>query len=138
MSSLPKPSTRPPIILGETDAERLSALALQHEATNPSVAKLLLDEIARARIRPDLVVRDDIVGMNSTVEFRDEAHGRERTVRLVYPTEADISDGRISVMTPIGAGLIGLAAGQAILWPDRDGERRVLRVLRVVRYADTA
>jgi len=138
MTSVAKPSTRPPIVLGQTDAERLSALALQHEAANPGVAQLLLDEIARARIRPDHAVRSDIVGMNSTVEFRDEAHGRERTVRLVYPTDADISDGRISVMTPIGAGLIGLAAGQAILWPDRRGEKRVLRLLRVVRSPETA
>lgn len=128
-----KPSARPPIIVGETDAERLTGLALQHEASNPLVAGLLLDELSRAQVRPDAKVPDDVVRMDSTVRFRDEAHGREREVRLVYPSEADIAAGRISILTPIGAGLIGLSAGQSILWPDRDGDRRVLRILSVAR-----
>lgn len=138
MTSPKNPSARPPIVLSETDAERLSGLAIQNELTHPVAAKLLLSEIARAQIRRDVLVRDDIVGMNSTVEFRDEAHGRDRVVQLVYPQDADIAAGKVSILTPVGAGLIGLAAGQAILWPDREGEKRVLRILRVVRYAETA
>jgi regulator of nucleoside diphosphate kinase len=111
-------------------------LAIQNEAVHPVTAQLLLDEIARAQIRPDRLVRENIVGMNSTVTFRDEAHGRDRVVQLVYPQDADIAARRISILTPVGAGLIGLAAGQAILWPDREGERRVLRILNVTRHAE--
>ena len=124
-------STRPPLVLSEIDAERLSALALQNEAAHPVAAGLLLDELERAQVRRR--VGPDVVGMNSTVEFLDEAHGEARTVQLVYPDEADIAAGRISIMTPVGAGLIGLKAGQSILWPDRGGETRVLRILRVGR-----
>ena len=126
-------SARPPLILSETDAERLSALALQNEAAHPVVAGLLLDEIERAQVRADHRVPAEVVGMNSTVEFVDEAHGEPRTVQLVYPHEADIAAGRISIMTPVGAALIGLKAGQSILWPDRVGETRVLRILKVGR-----
>lgn len=126
---------RPRIILSETDAQRLSALAMQNEANAPEAAGLLLDEIERAQVRPDHLVPADVVGMNATVEFVDEAHGRSRLVQLVYPAEADINAGRVSVLTPIGAGLIGLAAGQSILWPDRDGHKRALKVLRVERAA---
>ena len=126
-------SARPPLILSETDAERLSALALQNEAAHPVVAGLLLDEIERAQVRADGRTPADVVGMNSTVEFVDEAHGRPRTVQLVYPDEADIAAGRISIMTPVGAGLIGLKEGQSILWPDRGGETLVLRILKVGR-----
>jgi regulator of nucleoside diphosphate kinase len=124
-------SARPPLVLSETDAERLSALALQNEAAHPVAAGLLLDELERAQVRRR--VADDVVGMNSTVEFLDEAHGEPRTVQLVYPDEADIAAGRISILTPVGAGLIGLKAGQSILWPDRGGETRVLRILKVGR-----
>lgn len=124
-------SARPPLVLSETDAERLSALALQNEAAHPVTAGLLLDEIERAQVRRR--VADDVVGMNSTVEFLDEAHGAPRTVQLVYPDEADIAAGRISIMTPVGVGLIGLREGQSILWPDRGGETRVLRILKVGR-----
>lgn len=126
-------SARPPLVLSETDAERLSALAMQNEAAHPATAGLLLDEIERAQVRADHRVPADVVGMNSTVEFLDEAHGEPRTVRLVYPHEADIAAGRISIMTPVGAALIGLKAGQSILWPDRVGETRVLRILKVGR-----
>jgi len=126
-------SARPPLVLSQTDAERLSALALQNETAHPATAALLLDEIERAQIRPDSRLPADVVGMNSTVEFLDEAHGQPRTVQLVYPDEADITEGRISIMTPVGAGLIGLKEGQAILWPDRGGETRVLRILKVGR-----
>ena len=138
MTSTARTHARPPIIVSETDAQRLSALAIQKEATAPEAAGLLLDELERAQVRPDHRVPADVVGMNSTVEFVDEAHGQSRTVQLVYPAEADISAGRISVLTPIGAGLIGLAAGQSILWPDRDGNKRALKVLRVERAVATA
>lgn len=135
MTTTARAPARPPIILSETDAQRLSALAIQKEAAAPEAAGLLLDELERAQVRPDDRVPADVVGMNSTVEFVDEAHGQSRTVQLVYPAEADIAEGRISVLTPIGAGLIGLSAGQSILWPDRDGNKRALKVLRVARAA---
>lgn len=121
-------ATRPGIILGAAEAERLSALALRVEATAPLVAGLLLGEIERARICPDAHVPADVVRIGSCVAFVDEAHGEARTVQLVWPAEADIAQGRVSVMTPVGAGLIGLRPGQSILWPDRGGEQRLLRI----------
>jgi len=127
-----KPRTpRPPkIIMRETDADRLSALAEPIADANPA-ASLLLDEIARAEVRADAKVPAGVVAMGSVVEFVDEASGAERTVRLVYPAEADIAVGKISVLSPVGAGLIGLSAGQTIHWPDRDGRTRRLRGARV-------
>jgi regulator of nucleoside diphosphate kinase len=124
---------RPHIIISRTDAERLSALAEQMERSSPLAAQLLLDEIERAEIRDDHAVPDNVVGMHSIVEFQDEAHGKPRVVELVYPADADIGQGRVSVLTPVGAGLIGLSAGQAILWPDRDGHERPIQILKVMR-----
>jgi regulator of nucleoside diphosphate kinase len=49
----------------------------------------------------------------------------------VYPNEADISLGRISILTPIGTALIGLGAGDSITWETRTGEVRQLTVLKV-------
>ena len=105
------------------------------EAKAPFAAGLLLDEIDRAEIRADHLVADSVIGMQSVVEFVDSAHDLRQTVTLVYPTEADITEGRISILTPVGAGLIGLAAGQSINWPDRDGRERVLQILSVSRAA---
>lgn len=122
---------RPTIVLAEGEADRLSALAIQMEHAAPLAAGMLLDEIDRAEVWPDADMPDDVVRMHSTVQFLDTAHGQRRTVLLVYPSEADISVGKISVLTPVGAGLIGLRTGQEILWPDRDGHTRPLRILKV-------
>lgn len=122
---------RPKIILRKSDAERLTTLALSAEDRVPDVARLLLEELERAEVRDDAKAPAGVVCMNSTVRFVDEAHGEVRTVQLVYPHEADISTNRISVLTPVGAGLIGLSPGQSILWPDRQGRRRELRILEV-------
>ena len=122
---------RPRIILAESEAERLSTLATQMEQSSPLAAELLLDEIERAEVRPDADVPATVVRMGSHVEFLDEAHDSRRTVQLVWPSEADIGAGRISILTPVGAGLIGLAEGAVILWPDRAGQERSLRILKV-------
>jgi len=74
--------------------------------------------------------------MDSEVEFRDETTGQVRRVTLVYPNEADVAVGRISVLTPIGAALIGLSVSQTMEWETPGGERRSLTILSVSRLAD--
>jgi regulator of nucleoside diphosphate kinase len=49
----------------------------------------------------------------------------------VLPVDANIAEGRISILTPMGAALYGLADGACIDWPDLDGKERPIRVLRV-------
>lgn len=124
---------RPPVHLIDTEADNLTNLALGVAETMPQVSDLLLREIARATIHGAARVPADIVTMQSTVQFKDEASGAERTVRLVYPAEADISAGRISILTPVGAGLIGLREGHSIRWPDREGRERRLTILKVTQ-----
>lgn len=121
----------PPLTLSVDDEERLSRLAVAAARRSPEVARLLLEEIDRARLVSPDEVPADVVAMYSHVEYRDEATGRVRRVELVYPHEADIAQGRVSVLTPVGVGLLGLAAGQTILWPTQDGRQRQLMVLRV-------
>ncbi|AZI37334.1 nucleoside diphosphate kinase regulator [Caenibius tardaugens NBRC 16725] len=129
---------RPPIQLIDDEVEPITNLALSVEERLPQVSELLLNEIARAKTCRRDKIPADVVTMNATVEFVDEASGTSRTVQLVYPREADISAGRISIITPIGAGLIGLRSGQAILWPDRDGNERWLRIISVTHPAEAA
>jgi regulator of nucleoside diphosphate kinase len=122
-----KTLARPPIQVSETDADRLFLLIDRAPADTCG----LREELERAQVRAR--VPDSVVAMNSTVEFLDDAHGAPRTVQLVYPGEADIAVGKVSVLSPVGAGLLGLKAGQSIQWPDRDGRLRALRVLKVSR-----
>ena len=99
--------------------------------SKPELAEELLAELARARLADGAALPPDTVQMGSTLTY--EVDGRRRRVTLVYPTEADIDTGRISVLTPIGTALIGLAEGQSIEWTARDGRRQRLTVVEVER-----
>jgi regulator of nucleoside diphosphate kinase len=122
---------RPPVHLIDHECDALLDLALGAETRHPVVAAMLLSEIDRAEIhRPD-AIPPDAVTLGSEVDFLDEGTGRLRSLKLVLPAEADIAVGRISVLTPVGAGLIGLRAGQTIDWPDRDSRNHRLRILAV-------
>ena len=121
-------ASRPPITMIDSDADRLTNLAIGVEDRFPQVSELLLGEISRALVQPLDRVASDVVTMMSSVDFVDEETGAARSVQLVYPGEADIAAGKISILTLIGAGLIGLRAGQSIDWPDRSGKAHKLRI----------
>ena len=126
-SSTPKPR----ITLIAADHEKLSILAQAALHTMPDVAQELAEELDRAHILRDGKRRADTVHMGCEVDFRDDTTGRVQTVTLVYPHEADISKGKISVLTPIGTALVGLSLGQSIGWTTRTGESKRLTVLQV-------
>ena len=120
----------PNIVVSTADYERLTDLATASLERLPEVAEELLNEMERAKIVKDGSVPDDVVRMGSTVTFRSH-DGRERTETLVYPVDEDSNAHKISVMTPVGAALIGLAEGQSISWTARDGRKHELTVVAV-------
>ncbi|WP_262297777.1 nucleoside diphosphate kinase regulator [Microvirga sesbaniae] len=122
---------RPRITLTATDFAKLSTLAEAAAHTLPDVARELSAELDRAHVLAEGRLRPDAVHMGCQVDFRDDTTGRVQTVTLVYPHEADISKGKVSVLTPIGTALIGLPLGQSIDWTTRTGESRRLTVLQV-------
>lgn len=130
-----KATRRPPIHMIDTEADALTNLAMGIEDRLPQVSELLLNEIARATLHPAARIPANVVTMHAMVRFIDQASGKEYSYQLVYPKEADISASRISILTPVGAGLIGLREGQSILWPDREGNERELTIVKVEQAA---
>jgi regulator of nucleoside diphosphate kinase len=134
-------TTLPSIAISRQDHERLSNIAQAAQRTVPDVADYLIRELDRAQITHRDAPKKR-VKMGSHVEFRDNETGRVRSIQLVYPAEADPQAGRISVLTPIGAALVGLSEGKTIPWVGRSGENRTLTVLKVgadsgsVHYGD--
>jgi regulator of nucleoside diphosphate kinase len=122
----------PAITVSAADYDRLASLAAAAEERAPEVAGVLRTEMERAQVVPADAIPADAVRMGSTVEFRSDT-GQVRRLTLVYPGEADLAAGRISILTPIGAALIGLSPGQSIAWTARDGRRHRLTVLKVER-----
>jgi regulator of nucleoside diphosphate kinase len=119
---------KPQIVIAGMEHARLVSFAENMAAQNPDAADDLLSELDRARVVNDDEVPHDVVRMGSTVRYRTD-NGASRTVTLVYPGEADISVGKISVLTPIGTALLGLSSGQSIDWITRGGRQQELHVL---------
>lgn len=118
---------KPALTVTRSDHERLSGLAESISTRNPAVAEQLASELDRARIVDDRRIAADVVRMGSRLRFTTDA-GEDRSVTLVFPGEANIAEGKISVLTPIGAALVGLSAGQSIDWTALDGRTHRLRV----------
>ena len=126
-------SGKPPIHLIDKEYDVIADLALGLERQSPDLAKMLLDEINRATIYASDALPADVVTIGSEVEVLDAHTGATRKLSLVLPSEADVDVGRVSILTPMGAGLIGLRKGQSIEWPYRNGETRLLTILKVGR-----
>ena len=103
-----------------------------------AAAGLLLQEIYRASTAALADMPADVVTMQSHVEFVDEASGETHAVELVYPRNADMEQHRLSVLTPVGAGLIGMRCGDSIDWPNRLGACRRLRIVKVTQPGRSA
>jgi len=121
----------PPIVITASEAHRLSALADSSMAVFPRVAQFLARETDRAQVVADDADLHDVVRMGSRVRYRDDETGDVREVVLVYPHEADIALRRISVLTPVGAALIGLSVGQTIDFQTPSHQTRSVTILAV-------
>jgi regulator of nucleoside diphosphate kinase len=126
-----KTGSKPTLILSAEDYERLNALANAARTRMPDLADQLAHEIGRASVLGKGKHPQDAVCMHSEVEFRDDTTSKVQRVTLVYPDEADISQRKVSVLTPVGTALIGLRAGSSIPWETPSGDLRRLTVLSV-------
>lgn len=119
-------SIKPGILMIRADYDRLVLLAEAIAKKEPELSEFLFGELDRARVVPETAPPPPFIRLGS--RFRYTAGGESRTATLVLPAEADIAQGRISVLTPIGAALIGLSVGQSIDWTTRDGRTQNLTV----------
>lgn len=118
----------PQLFLTPNDMDRLLKLVDAHPGKG---LEKLESELVRANVVPRGEIPGDVVTMNSRVVFENETTGERREVTLVYPGNADIDAGRISVLVPIGTALLGLRVGQSIEWVLPGGEKQRYRIVDV-------
>lgn len=134
MTPTPSPSVAdlaamPEIFLTPADHAQLSRLVGDTEAGG--VAGLLQQELERATLCDPRERPPHAVGLNRWLHYTDGRGRGSRRVQIVMPAEADIDAGRISALSHVGAGLIGLREGESILWPDPSGATRRLTPILV-------
>ena len=100
------------IILSTDDAEVISNLV--GAGGLPSMAgpagEALADSVEAARVVPADELPPSVVALNTRVRYR-EPDGTVREIMLVLPEAADVSTGRVSVLSPVGRALIGRSVG---------------------------
>lgn len=127
-----------PIIVTDQDFWRLSAIVGARAAASTrdrAHMERLEEELARSVPIASVQVPPDVVTMHSRVHVRDIGTGAVRAYTLVFPHEADLSRGRLSVLAPLGTALLGYRVGDEIEWEMPGGVRRV-RIERVRQRAN--
>ena len=124
------------IYLTELDLTRLENAATR-AGNNSPLADLVDALIARANVVPSNKIPADVVTMNSVVCVVDDA-GAEQKWTLVYPEEANVASAKLSVLSPMGAALLGARAGKSVKYSAPNGAQRSLRIDRVAFQPEAA
>jgi len=102
---------------------RESAPALRHPLE--SYLRDLESRLARTAVVPSASVDGDTVTMNSKVRLRDLHSGTSQVVTLTYEADADAFGEKLSVLSGLGASLLGARVGDVVKWETRRGQRRL-------------
>mgnify|MGYP001217470009 CR=1 FL=1 len=127
------------IFVTEVDHYRLSQLLSAErigKKNNAENLRKLAQELYRAvKVEPDKI-DPDVVTMNSIIEFTDLDNNISKELKLVYPQNADIKKGLVSIMAPIGTALLGYRKGDIIEWDVPAGKKKFL--IRNILYQPEA
>jgi regulator of nucleoside diphosphate kinase len=116
------------IYITEPDYNRLSGLIERTRDRNGHDREYLNKlevELDRAEIVDPKDIPADVITMRSKVRLKDLVSGESNTYSLVFPTEANFAEGKISVLAPIGTAILGYRRGDTIEWPVPSGLRKI-------------
>jgi len=108
------------------DKDRLTKLIediQDSDSQDKNYLTALQEELDHAKIVSSSDIPKDVITMNSQVCLVDQSTQKEEVFTLVFPQDADISQGRISVLAPIGTAMLGYRVGQVFQWKVPVGER---------------
>ena len=128
------------IQITQSDMEKLQRLVAgrSNSATRDQKnLEMLADELERAEVLPGQTIAADAVTMHSHVLVRDLDSRVESSYTLVFPSDANIAEGKISILAPIAIALLGYREGDEIEWPTPGGRRR-LKIVRVLYQPEAA
>ncbi len=117
------------IQITQFDLERLQKLLVDAQATDyrkSEYLEKLQAEINRAQVVQQKDIPSDVVTMNSTVSIEDLDTKEEEVYTLVFPEDANVQEGKISILAPIGTAMLGYEVGDTFEWDVPAGKRRLL------------
>jgi len=128
------------IFITDTDRDRLEKLLLGTRvwsSRDKEHLQALEEELDKAHIVGSRDIPGDVVTMRSQVRVKDMKSGPEMDLSVVFPSEADSEQGKISVLAPVGTALLGYRVGDTIEWKVPGGLRR-LKIERILYQPEAA
>lgn len=123
--------------LTETDVGRLERHAAK--ASPQSGYQAMLDALLeRAAVVEATDIDPSVVTMNSTVTLSNPSSGERMTWTVVYPPNADSSQGRLNVFSPVGLALLGARPGDELRVTPPSGAPQMLKVEQIVFQPEAA
>jgi len=130
--------SRPPVWITTDDYHPLVACVGRNLASGSTLGAFLMGELSRAVVCAPEWIAADVVTMNSRIAYAVGESGDVETRRLVFPDRHAPTGDTVSVLSPLGAALIGLAAGSEMSVRNRQGDAITVRVERVVYQPEAA
>jgi regulator of nucleoside diphosphate kinase len=113
------------IIITKSDYLKLKKLTGNPSNGNtPEPVLRLYNELERAKKVEAKKIEPDVVTMNTEIDFLDLDTNKTRRLKLVYPEFADIRQGNVSVLAPIGTALLGYRKGDIVEWDVPSGKKK--------------
>lgn len=116
------------IFITQVDAEKLRKLLWDAGSTDyrgSEYLKKLRQELERAEVVDPKLTPPDVITMNSTAVLEDIDASEEMVYTLVFPEDADIYQGKISILAPIGTGMLGYRVGDIFEWDTPAGRVKI-------------
>ena len=131
---------QPSIFITTKDVEKLRDLireAYHTEYRGSDYLKKLAEEIQKASVVQPDQIPSDVITLNSTARLVDREINEEMVYTLVFPEDADSSQGKISILAPIGTAMLGYKTGDTFEW-DTPGGKRFIRVKEILYQPEAA
>jgi regulator of nucleoside diphosphate kinase len=128
------------IYITDFDLKRLSKLIeneLDSDSQDKEYLDMLQDELDRGKVVSSADIPKDVITMNSRARLVDQETNEEQELTLVFPADADIAQGKISVLAPIGTAMLGYRVGDVFEWEVPAGRRR-LKVEEIIYQPEAA
>lgn len=124
------------VYITQADMNRLRAL-IDSMKTSREDLKALSAELDQARVVRQSEIPPDVITMNSKAQVRDLDDDELMTYTLVFPAKANVDEGLISILAPIGTAMLGHRVGDEFEWQVPGGAIR-LKVEKVLYQPEAA
>ncbi len=105
--------------------QELLRVAKQFASPQPAFIFDLEGELRGASIVPPEEIPPYLVTMNTQVRLTDIDTGKDQTYTLVFPSDADLDNGKLSILSELGVAILGYKVGDTIEWEFSEGRKRI-------------